>query len=150
MLSPSLVCGGIMIADKHPLSLRLILCLVCRDARSLGCSGSIRPVAAPTAQSRVKSSIEVVQAVQDLKTSIASLDQAMQKQDWESATRFTQRAAAIEPSIVASSFAEAVVVSPRPHPPRAKPGLARCHPEHQAKETDMVTLCYCSPPPSCH
>lgn len=62
-------------------------------------------------QSRVKSSIEVVQAVQDLKSSISSLDLAMQKQDWEAATRFMQRARGIDAEIVASKFAEAVVVS---------------------------------------
>ncbi|ORY88716.1 COG4 transport protein-domain-containing protein [Leucosporidium creatinivorum] len=60
-------------------------------------------------QSRVKSSIEVVQAVQDLKSSISSLDLAMQKQDWEAATRFMQRARGIDAEIVASKFAEAVV-----------------------------------------
>lgn len=54
--------------------------------------------------------MEVVQAVQDLKSSISSLDLAMQKQDWEAATRFMQRARAIDPEIVASRFAEAVVV----------------------------------------
>ncbi|GAA5938237.1 Golgi transport complex subunit COG4 [Sporobolomyces koalae] len=62
-------------------------------------------------QSRVKASIDVVQAVQDLKTAIASLDLAIQKQDWEAATRAMQRAKAIDPEIVASGFAEAVVPS---------------------------------------
>ncbi len=51
-----------------------------------------------------------MQAVQDLKSSIASLDAAMKKQDWESATRYMQRATAIDPEVVASGFAEAVVV----------------------------------------
>ncbi|BGP01261.1 Conserved oligomeric Golgi complex subunit 4 [Rhodotorula toruloides] len=60
-------------------------------------------------QSRVKECIEMVQAVQELKTAIASLDIAMQKQDWEAATRSMQRARAIDPSIVSSGFAEAVV-----------------------------------------
>ena len=63
----------------------------------------------------MKESIEVVQAVQDLKTSIASLDVAMQKEDWEAATRCMQRASAIDASVVASGFAEAVVVSPSSH-----------------------------------
>ena len=58
----------------------------------------------------MRSSIEVVQAVQELKTSIAGLDSAMQKQDWEAATRLMQRATAIDPAIIASGFAEAVVV----------------------------------------
>ena len=62
-------------------------------------------------KSRVKASIDVVQAVQDLKASIASLDSSMQKQDWEAATRAIQRARAIDPEIVSSGFAEAVVVS---------------------------------------
>ncbi|KAK4058322.1 Golgi transport complex subunit 4 [Microbotryomycetes sp. JL221] len=60
-------------------------------------------------QSRVKDSIEVVQAVQELKTSITTLDEAMQRQDWEAATRAMQRASAIDPDIVKSGFAEAVV-----------------------------------------
>ncbi|KAM0754435.1 COG4-domain-containing protein [Meredithblackwellia eburnea MCA 4105] len=60
-------------------------------------------------QSRVKASIEVVQAVQELKTSIAGLDGAIQRQDWEAATRLMQRASAIDPEVVASGFAEAVV-----------------------------------------
>ncbi|BGO90102.1 hypothetical protein NBRC10512_004040 [Rhodotorula toruloides] len=60
-------------------------------------------------QSRVKECIEMVQAVQELKTAIASLDIAMQKQDWEAATRCMQRARAIDPNIVSSGFAEAVV-----------------------------------------
>ncbi|KAL8286854.1 hypothetical protein RQP46_003860 [Phenoliferia psychrophenolica] len=60
-------------------------------------------------QSRVRASIEVVQAVQELKSSIAGLDTAIQKQDWEAATRLMQRATAIDPDIIASGFAEAVV-----------------------------------------
>ncbi|GAA6019251.1 hypothetical protein JCM11491_001290 [Sporobolomyces phaffii] len=60
-------------------------------------------------QSRVKASIDVVQAVQDLKTAIASLDISIQKHDWEAATRAMQRARAIDPDIVSSGFAEAVV-----------------------------------------
>ncbi|GAA6059731.1 hypothetical protein JCM10212_000259 [Sporobolomyces blumeae] len=60
-------------------------------------------------QSRVKASIDVVQAVQDLKTAIASLDVAIQKHDWEAATRAMQRARAIDPEIVSSAFAEAIV-----------------------------------------
>ncbi|SCV74096.1 BQ2448_6528 [Microbotryum intermedium] len=60
-------------------------------------------------QSRVKEAIEYVQAVQDLKTSIAALDAAIEKHDWEAATRFMQRASAIDPKVVASGFAEAVV-----------------------------------------
>ncbi|GAA6000376.1 hypothetical protein JCM10207_007985 [Rhodosporidiobolus poonsookiae] len=60
-------------------------------------------------QSRVKECIEMVQAVQDLKTAIASLDIAMQRQDWEAATRCMQRASAIDPAVVLSGFAEAVV-----------------------------------------
>jgi len=59
----------------------------------------------------VKASIDVVQAVQDLKTAIASLDLAVQKQDWEAATRAMQRARAIDPEIISSGFAEAIVVS---------------------------------------
>ena len=51
-----------------------------------------------------------MQAVQELKSSIAGLDTAIQKQDWEAATRLMQRATAIDPDIVASGFAEAVVV----------------------------------------
>lgn len=78
------------------------LCLLSRMNKSDG--SAVR-------QSRVKESIEVVQAVQDLKTSIASLDVAMQKEDWEAATRSMQRASAIDPAVVASGFAEAVVVS---------------------------------------
>lgn len=62
-------------------------------------------------QSKVRESIEVVQAVQELKSSIAALDAAMQKEDWEAATRFMQRATAIDPSVTMSGFAEAVVVS---------------------------------------
>lgn len=64
-----------------------------------------------THQSRVKSSIDVVQAVQDLKTAIANLDVSIQRRDWEAATRAMQRARAIDPDIVKSGFAEAVVVS---------------------------------------
>ncbi|GAA5858483.1 hypothetical protein JCM8547_007326 [Rhodosporidiobolus lusitaniae] len=60
-------------------------------------------------QSRVTECIEMVQAVQDLKSAIASLDIAIQKQDWEGATRCVQRARAIDPAIVSSGFAEAVV-----------------------------------------
>ncbi|KAM0788201.1 hypothetical protein ACM66B_001360 [Microbotryomycetes sp. NB124-2] len=60
-------------------------------------------------QSRVKESIEVVQTVQELKTSITALDEAMQRQDWEAATRAMQRASAVDPEIVKSGFAEAVV-----------------------------------------
>lgn len=56
----------------------------------------------------------MVQAVQDLKSAIASLDAAMQKQDWESATRSMQRAMAIDADVISSGFAEAVVVSRRP------------------------------------
>lgn len=59
----------------------------------------------------MKASIEVVQAVQDLKSSITNLDLSIQKEDWEAATRYMQRATAIDPEIVASGFAEAVVVS---------------------------------------
>lgn len=62
--------------------------------------------------------------MQDLKTSIASLDGAMQKQDWEAATRFIQRASAIEPAVVASRFAEAVVVSLPAPDPSARPMTA--------------------------
>ncbi|GAA5979541.1 hypothetical protein JCM11641_005429 [Rhodosporidiobolus odoratus] len=60
-------------------------------------------------QSRVKACIDMVQAVQDLKTAIASLNVAMQKQDWEAATRCVQRARAIDAAVVSSGFAEAVV-----------------------------------------
>ncbi|GAA6054222.1 hypothetical protein JCM3770_001399 [Rhodotorula araucariae] len=60
-------------------------------------------------QSRVKECIEMVQAVQDLKSAIASLDINIQKHDWEAATRCVQRAAAIDPAIVSSGFADAVV-----------------------------------------
>ncbi|KAG0655450.1 hypothetical protein C6P46_000992, partial [Rhodotorula mucilaginosa] len=60
-------------------------------------------------QSRVKECIDMVQAVQDLKSAIASLDAAMQKQDWESATRSMQRAMAIDADVISSGFAEAVV-----------------------------------------
>ncbi|GAA5909681.1 Golgi transport complex subunit COG4 [Sporobolomyces salmoneus] len=60
-------------------------------------------------QSRVKASIDVVQAVQDLKTAIANLDASIQKQDWEAATRAMQRARSIDQEIVRSGFAEAVV-----------------------------------------
>ncbi|GAA5921563.1 hypothetical protein JCM3775_003107 [Rhodotorula graminis] len=60
-------------------------------------------------QSRVKECIEMVQAVQDLKSAIASLDVNMQKHDWEAATRSMQRATAIDPVIASSSFADAVV-----------------------------------------
>lgn len=61
-------------------------------------------------QSRVKECIDMVQAVQDLKSAIAALDAAMQNQDWESATRSMQRAMAIDSAVVSSGFAEAVVV----------------------------------------
>ncbi|KAK4050105.1 Golgi transport complex subunit 4 [Microbotryomycetes sp. JL201] len=60
-------------------------------------------------QSRVKESIEIVQTVQELKTAITALDEAMQRQDWEAATRSMQRASAIDPEILKSGFAEAVV-----------------------------------------
>ncbi|GAA5884900.1 hypothetical protein JCM3774_004482 [Rhodotorula dairenensis] len=60
-------------------------------------------------QSRVKQCIDMVQAVQDLKSAIAALDSAMQKQDWEAATRSMQRAMAIDPDVISSGFAEAVV-----------------------------------------
>ncbi|BGP38454.1 Golgi transport complex subunit 4 [Rhodotorula kratochvilovae] len=60
-------------------------------------------------QSRVKECIEMVQAVQDLKSAIASLDINIQKHDWEAATRCVQRAAAIDPAIGSSGFADAVV-----------------------------------------
>ncbi|BGP23290.1 intra-Golgi transport-related protein [Rhodotorula toruloides] len=77
-------------------------------------------------QSRVKECIEMVQAVQELKTAIASLDIAMQKQDWEAATRCMQRARAIDPSIVSSGFAEAVVpTSDLPLTPSATLALLR-------------------------
>ncbi|GJN87255.1 hypothetical protein Rhopal_000203-T1 [Rhodotorula paludigena] len=69
-------------------------------------------------QSRVKECIEMIQAVQDLKSAIASLDIAMQKHDWEAATRSVQRAAAIDPAIVSSGFADAVVpTADLPSPP---------------------------------
>jgi len=55
----------------------------------------------------------MVQAVQDLKSAIASLDLNMQKHDWEAATRSMQRATAIDPAIASSSFADAVVVRPK-------------------------------------
>ena len=48
--------------------------------------------------------------MQDLKSSIATLDGAIQKADWEAATRALQRASAIDEAVVASRFAEAVVV----------------------------------------
>ncbi|GAA5976610.1 hypothetical protein JCM10908_005566 [Rhodotorula pacifica] len=60
-------------------------------------------------QSRVKECIDMVQAVQDLKSAIAALDAAMQKQDWEAATRSMQRAMAIDAEVISSGFAEAVV-----------------------------------------
>lgn len=62
----------------------------------------------------MKECIDMVQAVQDLKSAIASLDAAMQKQDWESATRSMQRAMAIDADVISSGFAEAVVVRCRP------------------------------------
>jgi hypothetical protein len=61
-------------------------------------------------QSRVKACLEMVQSVQDLKTALFSLDLAIQKQDWEAATRCVQRARAIDAEVVESGFAEAVVV----------------------------------------
>lgn len=63
-----------------------------------------------TGQSRVKETIEFVQTVQELKSCIASLEQSISASDWEAATRFMQRASALDPHIVASEFAEAVVV----------------------------------------
>ena len=61
-------------------------------------------------QSRVTESIEVVQAVQDLKTAIQAIAVSTEKQDWESATRHIQRATSIDQKIVNSDFAGAVVV----------------------------------------
>lgn len=57
--------------------------------------------------------------MQDLKSSIASLDAAIQKADWEAATRALQRATAIDEGVVASRFAEAVVVSGQSPPAAA-------------------------------
>jgi hypothetical protein len=76
-------------------------------------------------QSRVRESIDMVQAVQDLKVrthprkrqyidctqlAIQSIDAAVNRADWETATRHVQRAMAIDPKIVNSRFAEAIVV----------------------------------------
>lgn len=101
-----------------------------------------------TKQSRVKASIEVVQAVQDLKSSIASLDQAMQKQDWEAATRFMQRASSIDPEVVASGFAEAVVVCRFPPPAplrttadRASHSLNSQPPTSLSRRLKLLPLC---------
>lgn len=61
-------------------------------------------------QSKVNHAIRVVQEVQDLKNSIGLLDIAIEKQDWETATRYLQRTSTIDPKVVESGFAEAVVV----------------------------------------
>ncbi len=62
--------------------------------------------------------------MQDLKSSIASLDAAIQKADWEAATRALQRATGIDDAVVASRFAEAVVVSILSPPSWAPSALA--------------------------
>lgn len=46
-----------------------------------------------------------------VQTAISSISTDIEKEDWESATRHMQRALNIDPSIVASEFAQAVVVS---------------------------------------
>jgi len=71
-------------------------------------SGQVRQL--DEEQSRVTQSIEMVQAVQDLKTAIQSIAVSIEKHDWESATRHIQRATAIDPKILNSEFAAAVVV----------------------------------------
>ena len=72
-------------------------------------SGQVRQL--DEEQSRVTGSIEMVQAVQDLKTAIQSIAASVEKHDWETATRHIQRARAIDPAVLNSSFAGAVVVS---------------------------------------
>lgn len=67
-------------------------------------------------QSRVKESIEFVTETQELKQSIAALDIAIQREDWEAATRYMQRATTnVSPEVLNSGFAEAVVVSDGVH-----------------------------------
>lgn len=73
-------------------------------------------------QSRVKDSIEFVTETQELKQSIAALDVAIQREDWEAATRYMQRATTnVSPQVLNSGFAEAVVVSGPPLTPRHVP-----------------------------
>lgn len=72
-------------------------------------SGQVRQL--DEEQSRVTSCIEMVQAVQDLKTAIQSIALSIEKHDWETATRHIQRATSIDSQILNSGFANAVVVS---------------------------------------
>lgn len=74
-------------------------------------SGQVRQL--DEEQSRVTESIEMVQAVQDLKTAIHSIAISVEKHDWETATRHIQRARSIDPLILNSDYAGAVVVSLR-------------------------------------
>ncbi|GAA5946587.1 hypothetical protein JCM3765_000310 [Sporobolomyces pararoseus] len=62
-------------------------------------------------QSRVKESIEFLQQVGELKTSIKFLKDSIEKLDWEGATRSLQRATSIDSKIIDSEFSEAVVPS---------------------------------------
>ncbi|GAA5988399.1 hypothetical protein JCM5350_005296 [Sporobolomyces pararoseus] len=60
-------------------------------------------------QGRVKESIEFVQQVGELKTSIKILNDCIEKGDWEGATRAIQRATSIDEQVIESGFSEAVV-----------------------------------------
>lgn len=62
-------------------------------------------------QSRVKECIDRVQAITELKDALINVFQAIEKADWEAATRHIQRANGINPEMIRSQFAEAVVVS---------------------------------------
>ncbi|KAH9820724.1 COG4 transport protein-domain-containing protein [Melampsora americana] len=69
-------------------------------------------------QNRVKECIDRVQAATELKDALVNVFQAIEKADWEAATRHIQRANGINPEMIRSQFAEAVVpTTDIPEPP---------------------------------
>lgn len=66
-------------------------------------------------QSRVKDCIDRVQATTELKDAFVNIFRAIEKADWEAATRHIQRANSIPMNLLHSKFAEAVVVSNSQH-----------------------------------
>ncbi|CAH7672834.1 COG4 transport protein-domain-containing protein [Phakopsora pachyrhizi] len=69
-------------------------------------------------QSRVKECIDRVQAATELKDAFGQIFQAIERMDWEVATRHVQRANALDKDFLISKFAEAVVpTADIPDPP---------------------------------
>ncbi|KDQ12274.1 hypothetical protein BOTBODRAFT_176521 [Botryobasidium botryosum FD-172 SS1] len=77
---------------------------------------------------RVKEAGERVGLVMELKSSLASLHDAMESQDWESATRHCARAMSMPPEVLSGPFAETAVPSAEfPLPPAQALEEARQH-----------------------